>query len=133
MVNEMGGAFFKPLFFEFPGDAGAYASQTSNVMLGDALKLGVPGESSATSGEMADFYFPAGTWCDVFNKTQGTDGCKTYASGTTVSLVARPFDFHLHLRAGYVVPMQDATALKANTTADLQAKPVDFHILAKCD
>jgi len=43
MLSEQGGAFFKPLFFEFPEEAGAYLNQTTNVMLGSSLKLGVPG------------------------------------------------------------------------------------------
>lgn len=40
-VSILGGTFYKPLFFEFPNDAGAYDAQMLNVMLGDALKLSV--------------------------------------------------------------------------------------------
>jgi len=36
-----GGAFYKPLFFEFPDDIKAYDYQNENVMLGEALKLGI--------------------------------------------------------------------------------------------
>lgn len=116
MLSEQGGAFYKPLFFEFPEEPEAYNDQTSNVMLGNALKLSVPAKSDT---DVADVYFPAGTWCDVFNKTQGTDGCKTYETGTKVSVRAWAWDFYLHLRAGHLVPMQDAKALNAMTTADL--------------
>jgi lysosomal alpha-glucosidase len=38
-VNELGGTFFKPLFFEFPEDKGAYEAQTFNAMVGSSLKL----------------------------------------------------------------------------------------------
>ena len=34
-----------------------------------------------------------------------------------------------HIREGYIVPMQDATALQAMNTVDLQNAPVDLHIL----
>lgn len=36
-----GGTFFKPLFFSFPDDPGAYENQENNIMLGDALKLSI--------------------------------------------------------------------------------------------
>lgn len=36
---------------------------------------------------------------------------------------------NLHLREGFLVPMQDAKALKAMTTVDLQKAAVDFHVL----
>lgn len=37
----MGGAFYRPLFFDYPNDDGAYENQELNVMLGSALKLGI--------------------------------------------------------------------------------------------
>jgi hypothetical protein len=36
-----GGAFYKPLFFELPNDVNTFYDQEQNIMLGDALKLGV--------------------------------------------------------------------------------------------
>lgn len=41
MLSQEGGAFYKPLFFEFPSEAGAYNNQQINIMLGKALKLGI--------------------------------------------------------------------------------------------
>jgi len=41
LLHETGGAFYKPVFFEFPDDNMAYMDQTNNVMLGKALKLSV--------------------------------------------------------------------------------------------
>lgn len=38
------GTFYKPLFFEFPEDMMAYQGLTTNIMLGDALKLSVNSE-----------------------------------------------------------------------------------------
>jgi len=65
-------------------------------MLGSALKLAI--QSTEVGKDSADFYFPAGTWCDVFNKTQGVDGCKTYATGQMVTLRTWAWDFYLHLK-----------------------------------
>jgi alpha-glucosidase (family GH31 glycosyl hydrolase) len=41
IVQEQGGSFFRPLFYDFPNDDGAYEDQELNVMLGPAMKLGV--------------------------------------------------------------------------------------------
>ena len=57
-----------------------------------------------------------------------TDPCVTYDKGQSVTLPSKAYDFYLHLREGYIVPMQDAKALKAMTSADLQDEPVDFHV-----
>uniref|UniRef100_A0A7S3CS22 Alpha-glucosidase n=1 Tax=Strombidium rassoulzadegani TaxID=1082188 RepID=A0A7S3CS22_9SPIT len=130
MLAAEGGAFYKPLFFEFPADAKAYDNLQHNVMLGAALKLAIL--SDQLGAETADFYFPAGTWCDVVKGGLGTATCVAYAEGQTVTLAARAYDFHLHLRAGYIVPMQDTSSLDFKTSADLQAKPVDLHMHASC-
>lgn len=47
MLSQDGGAFYKPLFFEFPGEAGAYEDQQINIMLGSGVKLGI---QSTTTG-----------------------------------------------------------------------------------
>lgn len=126
-----GGPFYKPLFFEFPNDDEAYLHQEYNVMLGDALKLSV--QSNTLNQNMTDFYFPEGTWCNVLNTTMETESCVTYETGTTVSLETKAWNYHLHIREGHLVPMQDATSLNVNTTVDLQGEPVDIHILPTCD
>jgi len=65
-LHTQGGTFYKPLFFEFPDDAGAYEAQQLNVMLGSALKLGI--QSIAVDQDSSEFYYPAGLWCDVYNQ-----------------------------------------------------------------
>jgi alpha-glucosidase (family GH31 glycosyl hydrolase) len=40
-LNQNGGTFYKPLFFEFPEDEKAYRDFELNIMLGSSLKLGV--------------------------------------------------------------------------------------------
>lgn len=125
-ISTMGtGTLYKPLFFEFSEDIKATLNIEQNVMLGSALKLSMNAES--LTQKTTDFYFPAGTWCRLLGNTLG-ENCfvskgqtKTYPSDLT--------DYQLHLREGYIVPMQDTTKLQFNTTQDLQSYPVDFHLL----
>lgn len=42
------------------------------------------------------------------------------------------YEFYLHLRAGYMFPMQDAEALKIMTSEDLKGYPIELHILPDC-
>jgi len=133
LVQTQGGAFYKPLFFEFPDEAGAYADQELNVMLGSGVKLGV--QSTGTGIDTTNYYFPAGLWCEIINR-KGVDGCFTQASSGTVATSSLAFEFALHLRAGYIIPMQDGATLaeehQVSTTAALQRYPVDFHVLPDC-
>lgn len=121
LAHLEGGAFFKPLFFEFPDDSGALdASQEKNIMLGEALKLSVLTNQLDTN--TTDYYFPAGTWCPLFHHS-GVEACSVVATGANYTLPSKAYDFHLHLRDGYIVPMQDGrdlvTTKGARTTTDL--------------
>lgn len=95
-------------------------------MLGSALKLGV--NSDVLDQNETSFLFPKGTWCDIYIPEN-----KCYVNNDDNSasemLPSKAYDFHLHLRGGFIVPMQDAIGLEVSTTHDLQLKPVDFHIL----
>lgn len=130
-ISQEGGAFYKPLFFEFPSDTKAYENQQLNVMLGSALKLGIQSTKTGKEAETTDFYFPAGLWCDVFNMAGKENNCIT-STGQAVSKSTLAYEFYLHLRAGYMFPMQDAEALKVKTTKDLKANPIELHILPNC-
>jgi alpha-glucosidase (family GH31 glycosyl hydrolase) len=131
-ISITGGAFYKPLFFEFPSEAGAYENQELNIMLGSALKLGI--QSTTTGVNTTDFYFPEGLWCDVFKKVDAATNCITSPpGGSTKTLSSFAYDFYLHLRGGYMVPMQDAKALKVKTSQDLKVAPFDLHVLPVCD
>jgi len=133
-LSAMGGAFYKPLFFEFPNDSSAlYAPQEYNIMLGKDLKLSV--NSNKLGQDSTDFYFPAGTWCDVFTKA-GTAGC-FLSTGQNMTMSTKPYEFYLHLREGSIVPMQNGTELaktmNVSSTHDLQQHPVEMHLLPLCD
>lgn len=38
-IANQGGAYYKPLFFDFPNDLGAYTFTSQNIMLGDSIKM----------------------------------------------------------------------------------------------
>ena len=135
LVQENGGAFYRPLFYDFPNDINAYDNQELNIMLGPALKLGIQSRNFATT----EFYYPAGRYCSVFCKKEA-DCCVSYATGTSVPSPSYAFSFNLDLIAGNIVPMQDAIGIsekvmgdmKNMTTAYLQKEPVEIHIMPNC-
>lgn len=43
------------------------------------------------------------------------------------------YQFDVHLREGYIVPLQNATRHKVNKTKDLQNNAVDLHIHPTCN
>ena len=94
-------------------------------MLGQSLKLSVLSDTLGQNN--ATFYYPAETWCNVFNTT---DRCFV-SPGQSLNQRTLPFDFYLYLRGGNVIPIQNATANVTNTTAQLQNLPVDFHVSPK--
>jgi len=131
MISAEGGAFYKPLFFEFPGDPKAYEDQELNIMLGSALKLGIQSTKVGQDAEQTNFYFPAGLWCDVFNMAGAENNCIT-STGQSVQKSSLAYEFYLHLREGYMFPFQNAEDLKVKTSKDLKAAPIELHILPSC-
>jgi len=64
IIQQEGGSYFRPVFYDFPNEEGAYADQELNVMLGPSLKLSV--QSGQIGQDSTDFYFPTGKWCEVY-------------------------------------------------------------------
>lgn len=101
-------------------------------MLGSNIKLSVL--SNALGQDTTDFYFPAGTWCSMFQNI-GDQACFT-STGQNKTFATKAYNFYVHLFENSIVPMQNVTNLKElypetafTTTADMQDQPVDFHIL----
>jgi alpha-glucosidase (family GH31 glycosyl hydrolase) len=115
---------YKPMFFEFPDDEYAYMDIANNVMIGRAIKASVNAKN--LTQEQTDFYFPAGTWCSLFDQV---GDCFTNDFGQNVTLSTRLNESYAHLREGSIIPMQEATKLQVRTTDDLLTYPVDLHIL----
>lgn len=105
---------YKPLFFEFPEDPNAFNDIPNNVMIGGALKTAVNARN--ISAETTEYYFPAGTWCSLF---EPVGACIFNEFGRNVTLGSMLNQSYVHLREGFIIPLQNATALNAKTTVDL--------------
>ena len=133
IVQNEGGAYYKPLFYEYPNDDAAYDNQELNIMLGPSLKLGIQSKSMSVESQ---FYYPAGRYCEVFCKRE-KNCCYTYETGQEVTLPTLAFNYYLDLRAGHIIPMQNATRIasldhdvqKNITTHSMQDEPFEMHIM----
>ena len=56
LANNTYYTLYKPMYFEFPDEAGAYKDIANNVMIGSGLKTSVNAKS-LTQNE-TDFFFP---------------------------------------------------------------------------
>ena len=130
-VSRNGGAFFKPLFFDYPNDIDVYSHQNRNIMLGNHLKLGILSDYGSSGMINANIYFPVGLWCEVFN-VKGTQGCITQTVAGSIVSHNNPWEFYLHMREGSVVPMQDNKVIKAHSTKETQEHATQIHILPNC-
>ena len=65
-VAANGGALMQPLYFQFKDDAEAWRDINFNYMIGDSLKVAMV--TNSTTMPQSDFYFPAGTWCELLNR-----------------------------------------------------------------
>ena len=119
------GTVFRPMFFEFPEDPNSYVNVTQNVMIGEALKVSF--NSEYQSQNWTKFYFPVGVWCDIVHLGLGENTCHE-STGQSYTMSTKVYETYLHLRNGYIVPMQDTSA-DFKTSTDLQSQPIDLHIL----
>ena len=94
--KQGGGPVYKPMFFEFPDDMGSYNDPENNVMIGSSLKVSVL--ANAVEKNQTDFYYPPGTWCDIFKHT-----CIN-STGETRTQGSKAYDFHAYLRQGHILP-----------------------------
>lgn len=65
-IAEHGGAYYKPLFFDYPNDLGAYSFTSQNIMLGDSIKMSFNPTSMNYGVDPSHFYFPEGKWCQIY-------------------------------------------------------------------
>lgn len=129
-INEFGGSFFKPLFFEFGDDAEAYKIIEKNMLLGNGLKASVE-VSTLDELESVPFYFPEGVWCQILPvvNTTFTKGCINATVGKNVTFRSHMEDYYVHMRNGYIIPLQNATEYKTNNTKDQYNQPHDLFII----
>jgi len=74
-------------------------------MIGEGLKLSIDPTAVGKSPAYQSFYFPAGVWCDLFSHEGVNNTCFWSNVGTFKILRVKAYDFYLHIREGYIVPM----------------------------
>lgn len=125
MISKSGGAFYRPMFFDFPEDPNAYLNQTHNVMLGSGMKASFQSTENETVTE-TDYYFPNGIWCSVFNKS---GGCVT---GPSIErLPSRIYQYYAHIKDGAILPLQTDVIGKSKTVTNVHEvtkNPLELHI-----
>lgn len=116
LISQNGGAFYRPLFFDFPSDNNAYLNLTNNVMLGNALKASF---QSVEEVNKTHYYFPEGTWCSVMNATglSYEDDTACVTGPRIVEFPSRIYQSYTHIRGGTIVPLQtDVIGKERNVT-----------------
>jgi alpha-glucosidase (family GH31 glycosyl hydrolase) len=131
-INEFGGSFFMPLFFEFPTDPNSYNDIERNILLGTSLKASI--EVTRLTDGTTDFYFPLGTWCQLLPVATKNfqDGC-IVSDGTlpssNVTFRTHMEDYYIHQRNGSIVPTQNATLHDTKNTPQQLSQLTDLFVL----
>lgn len=115
--HTLGHTVARPLFFEFPEDEIAF-SIDRQFLWGKALMISPVLVKDATTVEV---YFPRCRWYDFYN------GSYNFVSGGVQTLSAPINQINLHVRGGYILPMQEP----ALTTTDSRKNP--FSLLVALD
>lgn len=94
--HMMGLTVARPLFFEYPKDRNTYGID-KQFLWGEALMISPVLTQDTTE---VDIYFPNGVWYDFYT------GAKVDKTGTTITVPAPLDTINLHVRGGYIIPMQ---------------------------
>ena len=108
-ANSQGSTVARSLVFEFPKDRNTYNIQTQ-FLWGPALLISPVLVQSSTE---VNAYFPDDLWYDFYT------GNALSARGQSITLDAPIDKINLHIRGGYIIPMQGPST----TTADSRKNP----------
>ena len=141
-IEEVGGSFFRPAFFDYPNDPLSYVDVENNIFLGSALKASILVNTTdeLKPGQTSNFYFPPGLYCQIYPPadTKTADYCfeslADNKDGTQVEtrykkLRTQLEDYYIHLRSGSVLPYQEAEIKKVQDTKQLADLPIDLYVL----
>lgn len=137
-IEEFGGSFFKPAFFDYPTDPNAYIDVSNNIYLGKALKASIlvnTTDLDPNQDHFSTFYFPQGRYCQIYPPADASnpDYCFTASDDDPDSknktLRTKLEDYYLHLREGSILPYQEAQINKAKNTKDIENIYTDLYIL----
>ena len=75
-------------------------------MIGEALKLGI--NSDKLDQNFTSLIFPQGaTWCNLLYSKEELNSCID-GSDNKIPRSSKAYEFDLHLRDGYIVPLQNS-------------------------
>lgn len=131
-INQEGGVYFKPMFFDYPEDTDLYEKNYNDFLIGDSLKVSI--ETSNLGTTNSDFYFPNGVWCSLWAMDEPCleitgDVTKGPAQANVQTLKSTADVSHVHAKAGSIVPTANLKSINSiMSTADMRMKATDLHI-----
>jgi len=133
-IVEQGGAYYKPMYFNYPNDLGAYTYTSQNVMLGDSLKLSFNPTSMNYGVDESNFFFPAGKWCQIYPKLSTGNPCRNVKEGgeylkgeNDAQLTVEEDQIYIHMTEGSIVPLTQVDG-KAVSVAQAMDLPTSFYL-----
>ena len=117
-VHLMGGAVYRPVFFEFNEDPNKFTE--THFMIGkDMLVTAVLNEGATNVTD----YIPAGKWAHVFN------GTIINSKGEKHTIPVDEYSILAHIREGSIIPTQDTFNGNISSTQNLLHKPIELRML----
>jgi alpha-glucosidase (family GH31 glycosyl hydrolase) len=123
-----GGAYFQPLFFQFPEDAQTFNHIDEQIMLGPHILF----SPALYEGEPdIKAYFPNCNWNELLSGLSFIDHEKNSTSGKIMKLSGEYVKIHLHIKGGSIIPFQDVA--KYNITRSHHLVNVTTEIIINPD
>ena len=111
-----GGAFFQPIFFQFPNDTLSYNYTDRQFMLGDSLLVS---PILNLTEENINAYFPNANWNEFPGGKILCNFNKSIVGGQTYQLPGNFNTLNIHMRGGMIIPFQNTTANNITRTNGL--------------
>ena len=102
-----GGAFFQPIFFQFPNDTLSYNYIDRQFMLGDSLLVS---PILSITEDNITAYFPNANWNEFPGGKIQSNFNSSSVSGQIYQLPGKFNTLNIHMRGGMIIPFQNATA-----------------------
>lgn len=128
-ATQQGTPVVRPLFYEFPEDAGS-RSVSSQFLVGSGLLVSPVLQSVGEQDSVdANLHFPPGRWYNFFSGATEADGVNS-TDNVIPTLLA---DVNVHVRGGAVVPLQGNLHEWIKTTEDSRAYPFTLLVALCCN